>query len=100
MTSREEIYRLLELEEEYYQYDIFDAHIRLEEAKDLLRVGISGDLLEEYDHILTELNFHIYLLTGLTDPNDLAIAREIIRDAHIENEYRNHTDGAYFSDGS
>ena len=90
----------MELEEEYYQYDIFNAHIRLEEAKDLLRVGISGDLLEEYDHILTELNFHIFDVTGLTYPNDLAIAREIIRDQHIVNEYRNHTNGAYSSDGS
>ena len=95
MNREAEILNLLEAEPEY---DIFDAHIRLEEAKDLLRQDYSVDRQEDYNKILTELNFAIWEATGLTAPSDLAIAREIIRDAHTEREYREHTEGCEFSD--
>ena len=95
MTREDDVLALLEAEG---ANDICDAHIRLEEATDLLRQDYSVDHQAAYNHILTELNFTIFEATGLTNPSDLAIAREIIRDAQIEREYRDHTEGCEFSD--
>ena len=95
MTSEAEILNLLEGEPEH---DIFDAYTRLEEANELVRQEYSVERQEAYDHVLTQLNCAIFEATGLTDPSDLAIARRIIRDAHIKREYLAHTAGCEFSD--
>ena len=95
MTREDEVLQLLEASP---SEDIFDKHSQLEEAEQVLSQNWTIDRQGEYNHILTELNFTISENTGLTDPRDLAIAREIISVAHDERRYEEHTRGCEFSD--
>ena len=97
MTRQEEVLHLLEASP---SEDIFEKHSRLEEAERWLSQNWTCDHQEKYNHRLTELNFAIGEATGLTDPNDLAIAREIIDDAYVERTYREGTEGCEFSDSN
>ena len=95
MTRQEEVLDLLESSP---SEDIFDKHSRLEEAEQGLRQQWTYGHKETYNNCLTELNFAIWEATGLTDPDDLAIAREIVDEAYTERTYREGIDGAVFSD--
>ena len=99
MTREDEILDILHLLEEYQAEELFAKYHLLDKAERLLRVW-TRSRQAKYNGRLTELNIAIRVETGITDPDDLAIARELIGEAYIERYYRETTDGAEFSDSS
>ena len=97
MTREEEILYILHELEEYQTEELFAKYLLLDEAEGLIRVW-TRSRQANYNGRLTDFNRAIGVETGITEPADLAIARELLAEAYIEWHYRDTTYGAEFSD--
>ena len=95
MSREQEIETLLDAEP---PQTLFYEHQQFEEAERALKQQWTYGNKQEYDNRLTHLNSEITDLTGLTSPEDLSIARELISQSYDNYRYDETTNNQEFFD--